>query len=225
MTRTKLSDRQLPGYTRGEELFNFISHIVGGAFAIVATVTCILKAAFAGSAWGVVGASIYGASLIVLYAISSVYHGLRPSTGKKVMQVLDHCAVYFLIGGTYTPIMLCAVRPVHPGWGWAIFGVVWALAAMATVFTAIDLKRYFRLSMICYIAMGWCVILAIRPVLDTVGAAGFVWLLLGGVSYTLGAVLYNIGKRKNRRYMHAVFHVFVLLGSALQYVCILGYVL
>ena len=96
---------------------------------------------------------------------------------------------------------------------------------MATVFTAIDLKRYFRLSMICYIAMGWCVILAIRPVLDTVGAAGFVWLLLGGVAYTLGAVLYNIGKRKSRRYMHAVFHVFVLLGSALQYVCILGYVL
>ena len=87
---------------------------MGGAFAIVATVTCILKAAFAGSAWGVVGASIYGASLIVLYAMSSVYHGLRPSTGKKVMQVLDHCAVYFLIGGTYTPIMLCAVRPVHP---------------------------------------------------------------------------------------------------------------
>ena len=207
MTRTKLSDRQLPGYTRGEEL------------------TCILKAAFAGSAWGVVGASIYGASLIILYTMSSIYHGLRPSKGKKVMQVLDHCAVYFLIGGTYTPIMLCAVRPVHPGWGWAIFGVVWGLAAMATVFTAIDLKKYFKLSMICYIAMGWCVILAIKPVLDTVGAAGFVWLLLGGVAYTLGAVLYNIGKKKNKRYMHAVFHVFVLLGSALQYMCILGYVL
>lgn len=225
MSRTKLSERQLPDYTHGEELFNFISHVVGGAFAVVALVTCILKAAFAGSAWGVVGASIYGASLIVLYTMSSIYHGLHPVRAKKVMQVLDHCAIYFLIGGTYTPIMLCGVRPVHPGWAWSIFGVVWALAAMATVFTAIDLKKYSRLSMICYIAMGWCVALAIIPVLDTVGGVGFVWLLLGGVAYTLGAVLYNVGKKRHKRYMHAVFHLFVLLGSVLQYICVLGYVL
>ena len=223
--RTKLSDRELPVYTKGEERFNMISHIVGGAVGIAALVLCIVRSALHHNGYGVAGSIVYGISMIILYTMSSIYHGLRNGMAKRVMQVLDHCAVYFLIGGTYTPIMLCAVRPVHPGWGWAIFGVVWALAAMATVFTAIDLKRYFRLSMICYIAMGWCVILAIRPVLDTVGAAGFVWLLLGGVAYTLGAVLYNIGKRKSRRYMHAVFHVFVLLGSALQYVCILGYVL
>ena len=223
--RTKLSDRELPVYTKGEERFNMISHIVGGAVGIAALVLCIVRSALHHNGYGVAGSIVYGISMIILYTMSSIYHGLREGMAKKVMQVLDHCAVYFLIGGTYTPIMLCAVRPVHPGWGWAIFGVVWALAAMATVFTAIDLKRYFRLSMICYIAMGWCVILAIRPVLDTVGAAGFVWLLLGGVAYTLGAVLYNIGKRKSRRYMHAVFHIFVLLGSALQYVCILGYVL
>ena len=225
MTRTKLSDRQLPGYTRGEELFNFISHIVGGAFAIVATVTCILKAAFAGSAWGVVGASIYGASLIVLYAMSSVYHGLRPSTGKKVMQVLDHCAVYFLIGGTYTPIMLCAVRPVHPGWGWAIFGVVWALAAMATVFTAIDLKRYFRLSMICYIAMGWCIVTVLRPMIQYFAPGCLILLYSGGIAYTTGAVLYGISKKKNIRYMHSVFHLFVLAGSILHFFSILLYIM
>ena len=225
MTRTKLRDRMLPDYTSGEELFNMVSHIVGGALGVVALVLCTVFSAIYKDAWAVVGSAIYGASLILLYATSSIYHGLKAPMAKKVFQVLDHCTIYFLIGGTYTPILLTSIREASPGWAWTLFGIVWGFAALATVFTAIDLKKYSVLSMICYIAMGWCVILAIRPVLDTVGAAGFVWLLLGGVAYTLGAVLYNIGKRKNRRYMHAVFHVFVLLGSALQYVCILGYVL
>ena len=221
MTRTKLSDRQLPGYTRGEELFNFISHIVGGAFAIVATVTCILKAAFAGSAWGVVGASIYGASLIVLYAISSVYHGLRPSTGKKVMQVIDHCTIYFLICGTYTPVVLSAIRPAHPALGWSLFGFEWLLAVVACTLTAIDLKKYSVFSMACYIGMGWAVIPFAKQTLEAMGVPGFLLLLLGGIAYTVGSVLYGLGKTK--KWMHSVFHIFVVLGAVLQYFAVLLY--
>ena len=225
MTRTPLKDRKLPDYTRGEDIANMVTHIIGGAIGIVTLVFAVIISALHSNVWGIVGGAVYGASMIALYSVSSVYHGLRPGMGKKVMQVIDHCTIYFLIAGTYTPILLSSIRPTHPALAWAIFGIEWGLVAFAVVFTAIDHRKYAVLSMICYIAMGWCVILAIKPVLDTVGTAGFVWLLLGGVAYTLGAVLYNIGKKKNKRHMHAVFHVFVLLGSVLQYVCILGYVL
>lgn len=154
MTRTKLADRALPNYTRGEEIFNMVSHIVGGGLGVIATVLCVVFAALHKNAWGVVGCAVYGVSMIVLYTCSSVYHGLKPPMAKKVMQVLDHCTIYFLIGGTYTPILLSAIRPVSPLWAWTIFGLVWGLAAMAITLTAIDLKKYSKLSMICYIGMG-----------------------------------------------------------------------
>ncbi len=223
MTRTRLRDRLLPSYTGGEERFHMVSHIVGGGMGVVALVLCVIRAALRGSAIGVVSSALYGASLIALYTMSSIYHGLRHPTAKRVMQVLDHCTIYFLIGGTYTPILLCAIRRVSPGWAWSLFGVVWGLAAMATVFTAIDLKKYATLSMCCYIGMGWCVVLAVHPVLQAIAPAGLLFLLTGGIAYTLGAVLYGLGKK--RRYMHALFHVFVLIGSALHFVCIFFYVL
>ena len=118
MKRTKLADRILPDYTNGEELMNMISHIVGGALGVVALVLCVTFSAIRHNPWGVVGSAIYGASLILLYTSSSVYHGLRPGMGKKVMQVIDHCTIYLFIAGTYTPVMLCSLRPVHPGWAW-----------------------------------------------------------------------------------------------------------
>lgn len=223
MKRTRLRDRLLPSYTGGEERFHMISHIVGGGMGVLALVLCVVKAAVNGSVIGVVSSALYGASLIALYAMSSIYHGLRHPTAKRVMQVLDHCTIYFLIGGTYTPILLCAIRRVSPGWAWTLFGIVWGLAAMATTFTAIDLKKYSVLSMCCYIGMGWCVVLAVRPVLQAIAPAGLILLLAGGIAYTLGAVLYGLGKK--RRYMHALFHVFVLIGSALHFACIFFYVL
>ena len=223
MKRTPLSQRLLPDYTRGEETFNTVSHIVGGGLSVVALVVCLIVSALHRSAWAVVSSAIYGASLIALYTVSSVYHGMRPGLGKKVMQVLDHCTIYLLIAGTYTPIVLCAIRPVHPGWGWALFGVVWGLAAMAAVFTAIDLKKYASLSMACYIGMGWCIVVALKPTLECLSLPGFLWLLAGGVSYTVGAVLYGLGKK--HRYMHSVFHLFVVLGSILQFISIVGYVI
>lgn len=223
MSRTKLKDRTLPDYTKGEELFNMISHIVGGAFAIAALVLCVVTAATQGSAWGVVGGAIYGATMILLYTMSSIYHGLRPVMAKKVFQVIDHCTIYFLIAGTYTPIVLAALRPRHPVYAWVIFGVVWACAAVAVTLTAIDLKRYRVFSMICYLAMGWCIILFIRPTLEVLPTNGIVLLIAGGVAYTVGAILYGLGK--HHRYMHSIFHLFVLAGSILHFFMILFYVM
>lgn len=161
--------------------------------------------------------------MITLYTMSSVYHGLRSPMAKKVLQVLDHCTIYFLISGTYTPILLCCIRPEHPAWAWGLFGIVWGLAAMATVFTAIDLKKYSKLSMICYIGMGWCIVLAAKVAIETIPTAGLLWLLAGGIAYTVGAVLYGLGKK--HRYMHSIFHLFVVAGSILQFICIAGYIL
>jgi len=223
MKRTKLKDRILPTYTATEELINMISHIVGGALGVAALVLCVVFSALRHNAWGVVGSAIYGASLILLYTSSGIYHGLRPNMGKKVMQVIDHCTIYFLIGGTYTPILFCSIRPVSAGWAWTLFGIVWGLAAMAATFTAIDLKKYSKLSMICYIGMGWSILLAAKTAIEAIPTAGLLWLLAGGISYTVGAILY--GLEKKHRYMHSVFHLFVLAGSIMQFVCIFFYVI
>ena len=223
MKRTPLDQRQLPNYTRGEEIANMVTHVVGAALGIVITILAAAVAAWHRNVWGIVSGSIYGVSMICLYTISSVYHGLRPSRSKKVMQVIDHCTIYLLIAGTYTPILLTAIRPNYPALAWGIFGAEWGITAMAVVFTAIDHKRFAALSMICYIGMGWCIVLALKPTLAVLGQAGFWWLLAGGISYTLGAILYGIGSKKP--IFHTVFHVFVDLGSILQAVCILKYVL
>lgn len=223
MSRTKLKDRALPSYTRSEEIFNMVSHIAGGAFGVAALVLCVVFSALHGDPWAVVGSAIYGASLIVLYTMSSIYHGLVPETAKKVMQVLDHCTIYFLIGGTYTPIVLCSIRRVSPGWCWALFGIVWALAAVGCVFTAIDHKKYSKFSMACYIGMGWCVLIAAKVTLQAIPVMGLIWLLLGGVAYTVGAVIYVVGKK--HKYMHSVFHLFCLLGSICHFFCIFFYVI
>ena len=224
MKRTKLADRKLPDYTKGEELFNMVSHIAGGALGIVALVVCVTKAAMMSNVWGVVSSAIYGASLIMLYTMSSVYHGVRHEGAKKVLQILDHCTIYFLIAGTYTPILLCAVRRVDPVTAWGLFALVWGCAALATVFTAIDLKKYSVFSMICYLGMGWCIVFAVDPMLKSAELTGIIRLLLtGGISYTVGAILYGIGK--NHRYMHSVFHLFVVLGSLLHFFFILFYIL
>ena len=223
MTRTPLCERSLPDYTRTNEIANMVTHIVGGAIGVAVLVFAVLIAASHKNPWGVVSGAIYGASMIVLYSVSSVYHGLKPSMGKKVMQVIDHCTIYLLIVGTYTPILLSAIRPAHPAIAWVIFGAEWALAAFAAVFTAIDHKQYGKLSMCCYIGMGWLVVLALKPTLDALGKAGFLWLLAGGIAYTVGAIIYGLGKKNPT--LHTVFHLFVDAGILLQAVCILKYVL
>lgn len=219
--RTKLKDRKLPNYTRGEEVMNMVTHIVGGGLGIVALVLCVVKAFLKGDGADIFAAFLYGISMVTLYAMSSIYHGLRPGTGKKVLQILDHCTIYFLIAGTYSILALWALRPIYPVLGWGIFAFQWLLTALAVTLTAIDLKKYAVFSMICYIAMGWCIIFFTPAVVDVLGKGGFYWLLGGGISYTVGAVLYGIGSKK--RWMHSLFHIFVVLGSLLQFVSILFY--
>ena len=221
--RTKLQDRSLPSYTKGEEIFNMVSHIVGGAVGVAALVLCIVRSALRHNGYGLAGSIVYGVSMIILYTMSSVYHGLKPGKAKRVMQVLDHCTIYLLIAGTYTPILLSAMRPIDPVASWIMFGVVWGLAAAAMTFTAIDLKKYSVFSMICYICMGWCIVVKVPLLIQAVGWAGFWLILLGGVCYTIGAVLYGMGGKK--RYMHSVFHLFVVAGSVLQLLAILLYAL
>ena len=200
-----------------------VSHIVGGGIGVLVLVAGIFISIFRQDVWALVTSIIYGVSLILLYTMSSVYHGLHSPMAKKVMQVLDHCTIYFLIAGTYTPITLCAIRRVSPLWAWLLFGLVWGLAALAMTLTAIDLKKYACFSMICYIGMGWCVVIAVKPTMQAIAPAGLALLLAGGIAYTIGAVLYGLGKK--RKWMHAVFHLFVVVGSILHALCVLMYVL
>jgi hemolysin III len=223
MKRTKLKDRILPNYSRGEEIFNMVSHIVGGALGILALVLCVVMAVRKHKAIDVVGCAIYGASMTILYTVSSIYHGLNKGLAKKVMQVVDHCTIYFLIAGTYTPILLSAIRLVSPVACWVLLCIEWGLAFLAATLTAIDLKRYEVFSMVCYVSMGWCIVFIGRQLIQAVSPGGLVLLFGGGVAYTVGAVLYGIGKKK--RYMHSVFHLFCLAGSLLHFLCILLFIL
>lgn len=223
MKRLKLAERLLPDYTTGEEIMNMVTHIVGGGLGLVALVLGVIRAACRGTALDIVGCAVYGASIVMLYTISSVYHGLRPPMAKKVLQVIDHCTIYFLIAGTYTPIMLSAFVPTYPLIGWGLLGAEWILAALAVTLTAIDLKKYNVFSMICYIGMGWGIIFFVPQAIEVMSMPGFLWLLSGGIAYTIGAVLYGIGAKK--RWMHSVFHIFVVIGSLLQFLSIYLFVL
>lgn len=224
MTRTKLADRILPTYTKGEEIFNMTSHIVGGVLGIVATVLCIIFAALNKNVYGIVSGAIYGSSLIILYTMSSIYHGLSPKLfSKKVFQVLDHCTIFLLIAGCYTPVALCNIREINSTAGWWIFGIIWFLATLGTVLNAIDLKKFKVFSMICYLLMGWCIIFRLDLLLQSVPVSGIILLVAGGISYTIGSILYGIGKK--HKYVHSIFHLFILLGSFLQFFCILLYVM
>ena len=224
MKRTKLADRILPTYTKGEEIFNMVSHIAGAVVGIVAVVLCCVIAAKHGNSYGVVSGTIFGVTLIILYTMSSIYHGLSPKLkAKKVFQVIDHCSIFLLIAGTYTPFTLCTLREYDPRVGWTIFGIVWGLALIGIVLNAIDIKKFKVFSMICYIIMGWCIIVKINVIIEYLGIPAFVLLLTGGICYTIGAILYGIGKK--HKWMHSIFHLFCLASSILHLLCILLYVM
>lgn len=224
MTRTPLKERSLPGYTRKEEIANMTTHIVGAGVGVIVFALSIWIAFVHQNVWSLVSGAVYGLSLILLYTVSSVYHGLIPSLGKKVMQVIDHCTIYTLIAGTYTPVLLCALRPSYPRLAWTLLAAEWGTAAVATVFSAIDHKKFHAVEMTAYLVMGWLCVAAYRPVVECLSREGFAWLLAGGVAYTIGAVLYGLGSKKNLIF-HTVFHVFVDIGSILHAVCVLCYVL
>lgn len=223
MQRTKLEDRILPTYSKGEEIFNMVSHIVGAGVGVVATVLCVIFSAIHKNPYGVVSSAIFGATLIILYTMSSIYHGLNEKLkAKKVFQVIDHCSIFLLIAGSYTPFSLCTLREYSSALGWTIFGIIWGLAVLGIVLNAIDLKKYKVFSMICYLIMGWCIIIKGALLPELLGTAGFVLLLVGGIVYTIGAVLYGLGRKQ--KWMHSIFHIACVIGSLLHFLCILLYV-
>ena len=204
-------------------MLNAMSHAAGAGLGVAALVLCILRAVRQGDAFSIAASTLYGISMIAVFSVSSVYHGMPSGFAKKVMQVVDHCIIYLLIAGTYTVVVLGALRPIFPFLAWCLFGFEWILAALAAVFTAIDLKKYSIFSMICYIGMGWAVIPFWKPVLEVLSPAGFLLLLGGGIAYSIGAVLYGLGK--TRKWMHGVFHLFVVLGALLQFISVFLYAL
>ena len=224
MKRTKLADRILPTYTKGEEIFNMVTHICGGVLGIVATVLLPIFAAIHHNVYGIISGVIFGISMIILYTMSSIYHGLSPKLkAKKVFQIFDHCAIFLLIAGSYTPFCLCTLRGYDTAMGWTIFGIIWGTAVLGILFNSRDIKKYKVLSMICYLLMGWCIIVKVSILPQLLTNFGFSLLLAGGIVYSIGAILYGLGKKK--KYIHSVFHIFIFLGSLLHFFCILFYVI
>lgn len=219
--RICLRDRILPDYTKGEEIFNMVTHIVGGGVGVITLVFCILIPALEGYVSGVLCGIMFGVSMILLYTMSSIYHGLRRGIAKKVFQILDHCSIYWLIAGTYTPVLICSVAKNYPLAAYLTLTLVWGLAILATTLTAIDLRKYRIFSMICYVGMGWAIVFSMKQAYLSLGHEAFAWILLGGILYTAGVFFFV----KKVRYFHSVFHIFVVLGSLCHSVAVIFYVL
>lgn len=213
----------LPDYSEKEEKINMLTHLIGAVFGVVILITALVLGLLHRNIWSVAAGAVYGISVTGLFCVSSVYHGLRPSNQKRVMRIVDHCTIYLMICGTYTPILLVQLRPLQPVLAWVVFAVQWLLATVAVVLNTRDLQKYRVISMVLYIAMGWCIVLLLPATISAIGMRAFGWLLTGGVCYTVGAVFYGLGKKQP--YLHAVFHLFVDLACLMHAVCILVYVL
>ena len=198
---------------------NIITHAIGFLLGIAALVLMVVRASLHGDAWHIVGASIFGAGLIILYAASTIYHSARKPKARKILRVVDHATIYVLIAATYTPFTLVTLN----GWlGWTIFGIVWAFALAGIILKLFFTGRFDVLSTLMYIFMGWMIVFAAKPLVENLSVGGLKWLIAGGVAYTVGAGFYGIGKLK---FNHAIFHLFVLLGSICHFVTVYTYVL
>ena len=221
MKRTKLEDRKLPEYTRGEEIFNMVSHIVGGGFACIALVLCCVFSLMHKNLNGFIGGLIYGLLMIFVYTMSSVYHGLKHEKPKKVLQVLDHCSIYAMIVGTYMPIMLTGILHYNK----KLFIIQLIILTVGTIlgvtFTAIDFHRYALISMSGYFVIGWSIIFAYKHIINAFSLEFMLWILAGGIVYTLGMIFFTIGIKK--KYFHSIFHLFIVAGSMLQFIGIFKY--
>lgn len=196
------------------ERFNAYSHLIGVALAIVGTVFLLIKAADS-SAYHIVSAAVYGASLIVLYLGSTLYHSIAHRMVKRVLQKVDHCAIYLLIAGSYTPFTLVSL---NGAWGWSLFGVSWGLAAFGVIQELLIPQKNRHLSLVIYVLMGWLALVAIKPMVSILSIGALVWLVLGGVFYSVG--IYWFINDEKIRHGHGIWHLFVLAGSLCQFVCI-----
>ena len=216
IAKTDTSERP---QTIGEEVANSISHGLALLVSIIALPVLIIDAVRDGGGTSIVGASIFGTTMLMMYLTSTLYHALPTGRGKRVFLVLDHCAIFLLIAGTYTPFTLGAL---HGAWGWSLFGAVWGLALVGIVFKVFTTGRFEKLSLAVYLVMGWCVMVAVKPLLAALPAGGLWLLLAGGLSYSIGTIFY---RWESLRYHHAIWHVFVLAGSVFHYFAVLIYVL
>ncbi len=208
----------LPKYTKNEEIMNAVTHGIGAGLSIAGLVVLVVFASMHGDVWKIVASAIYGVSMIVLYTASTLYHSFSKTKAASKLNMFDHISIYYLIAGSYTPFMLVNLRG---GWGWSIFGVVWACAIAGTVLKIIYGNKLRKVSTIIYLAMGWIIIIAIYPFVKNVETGGIILVVLGGLSYTIGVIFY---KWKSLPFNHAIWHLFVLAGTVLQFFAVLFYV-
>ena len=220
MTDQKPHRISIPKYSLSEELLNAISHGLGALFGIVGTMLCIVKAANTGDPWRIVSGSIFGVTVLLLYLMSCLYHALKVNMAKRVFRVIDHCTIFLLIAGTYTPFTLVTLRGTV---GWVLFGIVWGMAVLGITLNAVNLKKFSKISVACYLVMGWAIIAAFQPLAEALAPQGVSLLIWGGIAYTVGAILYGIGAKV--KYFHSVFHFFCLAGTVLHFFAIYLYVL
>ncbi len=215
----------IPSYSLAEELISSISHGMGAGMGIAGLVLCIVQSVHSGVdvGWKVVSSCIFGTTIILLYLMSCLYHALKVNKAKRVFRVIDHCTIFLLIAGTYTPYTLVSLRAVKPWLGWTVFGVIWGVAILGIVLNAVNLKRFAKLSVACYLLMGWMIILAYGDMTRAIDPRGISLLIWGGVVYSVGAILYGIGSK--RKYFHSIFHFFCLGGTILHFFSIYLYVL
>jgi hemolysin III len=209
-------------YTAGEEVAHALTHGIGIVLAIAGLTVMVARATLYGDAWHIVGAAIFGTTLVLMYTASTLYHSIPGATlprTKKVLRVVDHSSIYLLIAGSYTPFTLVTLSGP---WGWALFAWTWGLALVGVVFKVFATGKFEKLSLAIYLGMGWCIVLAIKPLINTLETGGLVLLFLGGLSYTGGVAFYVW---EGLRYHHAIWHGFVLAGSVLQYFAVLFYVI
>lgn len=210
----------IPKYTLGEELTNSISHGVGVILGLIGMILCLVKCVPSGDPYRIVASVVFCITVMILYLMSCLYHALKVNKAKRVFRVIDHCTIFLLIAGTYTPYTLVSLRPSI---GWWVFGIIWGTAILGIVLNAISLKKFAKLSVALYLIMGWIIIVAYQAMIAAVPAGGMALLIWGGIAYTIGAILYGIGAKK--KYFHSVFHFFCLIGTILHFLSVYLYVL
>ena len=214
-----MKNKHITYYDLSEEKINIITHAIGLLLSIAALVLLIIHASSNGTARHIVSFTIFGASMILLYSASTLYHYSQTPNLRRKLNILDHASIYVLIAGTYTPFTLVTLKGAL---GWTIFGITWGIALVGVFLKLFYTGKYDKISTIAYVAMGWIIIFAVKPLIENLPLNGLYWLLAGGIFYTIGAVLYSIKKIK---FNHAIFHVFVLLGSFSHFMAIYFYVL
>jgi len=202
------------------ERLNTLTHLIGAVFALAGAVVLVVVASLKGDPWRIVSFSIYGVSLFTLYLFSTLYHGFN-HRGKKLLKILDHQAIYLLIAGTYTPFTLVTL---NGGWGWSLFSIIWGIAVLGIVLDALPITNRHRriVPAILYLIMGWLIVVALDPLLSRLPTAGFIWLLAGGLFYTIGVIFFALSS--SYKIMHPVWHLFVLAGSTCHFIAIFNYV-